>query len=72
MFLSCSGVLNIILNLFFVLVVGMDVAGVAIASVASQYVLSGMYRTGAGPDGCSACPAYTATENRPGKKQSCC
>ncbi len=38
MFLSCSGVLNIILNLFFVLVVGMDVAGVAIASVASQYV----------------------------------
>ena len=38
MFLSFSGVLNIILNLFFVLVVGMDVAGVAIASVSSQYV----------------------------------
>lgn len=38
MFLSVAGVLNVVLNLFFVLVLGIDVAGVAIATVLSQCV----------------------------------
>lgn len=38
LYLSASGVVNIILNLFFVIVCKMDVAGVAIASVLSQYI----------------------------------
>lgn len=37
-FLSIAGIINIILNLFFVIVCRMDVAGVAIASVISQYI----------------------------------
>ena len=37
LFLSIAGVLNIILNLFFVVVLRIDVAGVAIASITSQY-----------------------------------
>lgn len=37
-FLSAAGVINIVLNLFFVIVCRMDVAGVATASVISQYV----------------------------------
>lgn len=37
-FLSMAGVVNIILNLFFVIICGMDVEGVAIASVVSQYI----------------------------------
>lgn len=37
-FLSIAGVLNVLLNLFFVLVVHIDVAGVAIATVLSQCV----------------------------------
>lgn len=37
-FLSIAGVLNVIMNLFFVIVVGIDVAGVAIATVLSQCV----------------------------------
>lgn len=37
-YLSASGVINVILNLFFVLVCGMDVEGVAIASAVSHYV----------------------------------
>lgn len=37
LFLSIAGVLNIILNLFFVIVLKIDVAGVAIASITSQY-----------------------------------
>ncbi len=37
-FLTISGFLNVGLNLFFVIVCRMDVAGVAIASVISQYV----------------------------------
>ena len=37
-YLGFSGVLNIILNLFFVIVCHMDVAGVALASIISQYV----------------------------------
>lgn len=38
LFLSIAGVLNILLNLFFVIVCKLDVAGVAIASAISQYV----------------------------------
>lgn len=38
LFLSLSGVLNVVLNLFFVIVCHMDVAGVALASVLSQYL----------------------------------
>ncbi len=37
-YLSLSGVLNLILNLFLVIVCKMDVAGVAIASAVSQYL----------------------------------
>lgn len=37
-YLALSGVVNIILNLFFVIVCGMDVEGVAVASVISQYL----------------------------------
>jgi putative MATE family efflux protein len=40
--LSAAGVVNIVLNLFFVIVCGMDVAGVAIASVLSQYLSAGL------------------------------
>ena len=36
MVLSVSGVLNVLLNLFFVLALGMDVAGVALATLASN------------------------------------
>ena len=35
-FLSASGVVNILLNVFFIVVVGLDVEGVAIATVVSQ------------------------------------
>lgn len=38
MYLMISGVLNVVLNLFFVIVCRLDVAGVAIASVVSQYL----------------------------------
>ncbi|MDD6273904.1 MAG: MATE family efflux transporter [Clostridiaceae bacterium] len=37
-FLSVAGVLNVLLNLFFVIICRLDVAGVAIASVIAQYV----------------------------------
>lgn len=36
--LSTSGIINILLNLFFVIVFGMDVDGVALATIISQYV----------------------------------
>ncbi len=36
LYLSLAGVLNVLLNLFFVLVLKMDVAGVALATIASQ------------------------------------
>ena len=36
-YLMLSGVLNVVLNLFFVIVCKLDVAGVAIASITSQY-----------------------------------
>ena len=35
-YLSLSGVLNVLLNLFFVMILGMDVAGVALATISSQ------------------------------------
>ena len=35
-YLSIAGVLNIVLNLFFVIVFHMDVAGVALATIISQ------------------------------------
>lgn len=38
LFLSIAGVLNVILNLFFVIVLKIDVAGVAIASISAQYL----------------------------------
>lgn len=37
-YLSVAGVVNIVLNLFFVVVCGMNVEGVAIASMISQYI----------------------------------
>lgn len=37
-YLATAGVINIILNLFFVIVCKMDVAGVALASIISQYI----------------------------------
>lgn len=41
-YLSIAGAVNIALNLFFVIVCGMDVAGVAAASVISQYISAGL------------------------------
>lgn len=38
LFLMISGVLNVVLNLFFVIVCQLDVAGVALASILSQYL----------------------------------
>jgi len=35
-YLSLSGILNVLLNLFFVIIMGMDVAGVALATITSQ------------------------------------
>ena len=37
-YLAVAGVINVLLNLFFVIVCKLDVAGVAIASIASQYI----------------------------------
>lgn len=37
-YLAFAGIVNVVLNLFFVIVCGMDVAGVAVASVISQYI----------------------------------
>lgn len=49
-FLSVSGVVNVLLNLFFVVVCGMSVEGVAIATIVSQYlsavmIIVHMYRS---------------------------
>ena len=41
-YLSLSGVINVLLNLFFVIGCGMDVAGVALASVIAQYLSAGL------------------------------
>ncbi len=37
-YLLIAGIINVILNLFFVIVCGIDVAGVALASIISQYI----------------------------------
>ena len=37
-YLTAAGVINVVLNLFFVIVLQMSVAGVALATVASQYI----------------------------------
>lgn len=37
-YLTLAGIINVILNLFFVIVCKMDVAGVAIASITAQYI----------------------------------
>lgn len=37
-YLTISGILNVVLNLFFVLVCGLEVSGVALASIISQYL----------------------------------
>lgn len=42
LFLSIAGVINVVLNLLFVIVFQLSVAGVAIASVVSQYVSAGL------------------------------
>lgn len=36
--LSCSGLINVLLNLFFVIVLKMSVSGVALATIISQYI----------------------------------
>ena len=41
-YLSMAGVVNILLNLFFVIVCHMDVAGVAVSSIISQYLSAAM------------------------------
>lgn len=41
-YLAIAGVINVILNLFFVIECRMDVAGVALASIISQYLSAGM------------------------------
>lgn len=41
-FLTVAGVVNVILNLFFVIVFNMDVAGVALATVLSQVISAGL------------------------------
>ena len=41
-YLSAAGVVNLVLNLFFVIVCRLDVAGVALASVLSQYLSAGL------------------------------
>jgi len=51
-YLLLAGVLNVVLNLFFVIVCHMDVAGVAMASIISQYVsaacvMAALFRTDA-------------------------
>lgn len=41
-YLSLAGVLNVVMNLFFVIVLHLDVAGVALATILSQYVSAGL------------------------------
>ena len=38
MFLTAAGIINVVLNLFFVIAFGMGVAGVALATIISQYI----------------------------------
>ena len=42
LYLFLAGVINVALNLFFVIVCRMDVAGVALASIISQYISAGL------------------------------
>lgn len=42
-FLTAAGVVNVVLNLFFVISLNMDVAGVALATVISQVISAGLY-----------------------------
>jgi len=42
LFLSISGLVNVLLNLFFVIVFGMNVDGVAFATISSQFLSAGM------------------------------
>lgn len=42
MLLTASGILNILLNLYFVIALNMDVAGVALASIIAQYCSAGL------------------------------
>src|SRR5574344_1107949 len=58
-FLLVSGILNVFMNLFFVLVCGMDVAGVALATTISQYAATGLM---------VACLAREKDELRPDKE----
>ena len=44
-YLSAAGMVNVVLNLFFVIVCGLDVAGVAMASVISQYISAALVVT---------------------------
>lgn len=41
-YLTCAGVLNVVLNTFFVIVLQMDVAGVALATIISQFLAAGL------------------------------
>ncbi len=41
-YLSLAGVVNVLLNLFFVIVLRLDVAGVALATIISQYISSAL------------------------------
>lgn len=55
-YLSAAGVVNVALNLFFVIVCGLNVAGVALASILSQYlsaalILAALFRRGDEPYG---------------------
>lgn len=59
-YLSMAGVINVILNLFFVIVCKMDVAGVAVASITSQYISAALVLR----------LLFTTTENY-GLKPSC-
>lgn len=50
-YLLFSGILNVVLNLFFVIICKLDVAGVAIASITSQYlsailIIAALFRSG--------------------------
>ena len=45
-FLTMSGIINVILNLIFVIIFRMSVAGVALATVISQYISAGCILTG--------------------------
>ena len=45
-YLLAAGIINVVLNLFFVLVCGLDVAGVALATIISQYISAALILRG--------------------------